>query len=291
MDIKAILMGLAFALMWSSAFTSARIIVADASPLFSLALRFLISGLLGVAIARAMGQSWRLTPAQWYATALFGLCQNALYLGLNFVAMQRIEAGLASIIASTMPLLVALASWLAMGDRLRPLGIAGLIAGLLGVTLIMGARISAGVDLISLALCGLGVLALTFATLAVRGATSGGNFMMIVGLQMLVGSALLFLATPVFETPFVNPNPTWWLAFGYTTLVPGLAATLVWFVLLDRIGAIRAATFHFLNPVFGVAIAALLLGEKIGFQDVIGVVIITLGILAVQISRQHKTIP
>ena len=65
MDLRAIAMGLAFALMWSSAFTSARIIVADASPLYSLALRFLISGLLGIAIAWALGQSWRLTRAQW----------------------------------------------------------------------------------------------------------------------------------------------------------------------------------------------------------------------------------
>ena len=38
MDIRAILMGLAFAVMWSSAFTSARIIVADASPLAALTL-------------------------------------------------------------------------------------------------------------------------------------------------------------------------------------------------------------------------------------------------------------
>ncbi|MCK5502868.1 MAG: DMT family transporter, partial [Tritonibacter mobilis] len=103
MDLRAIAMGLAFALMWSSAFTSARIIVADASPLFSLAMRFLISGLIGVMIARAMGQTWRLTCGQWKATILFGICQNALYLGLNFVAMQWVEASMAAIIASTMP--------------------------------------------------------------------------------------------------------------------------------------------------------------------------------------------
>jgi len=101
MDRRAIFMGIIFALMWSSAFSSARIIVADASPLFSLALRFLISGVLGVAIALWMGQSWRLTRPQWYATILFGVCQNALYLGLNFVAMQTIQASLAAIIAST----------------------------------------------------------------------------------------------------------------------------------------------------------------------------------------------
>ena len=103
MDIRAILMGLAFAVMWSSAFTSARIIVADASPMAALTLRYAISGLLGVGIALALGQSWRLTPAQWRATILFGVLQNAVYLGLNFVAMQTIQASVAAIIASTMP--------------------------------------------------------------------------------------------------------------------------------------------------------------------------------------------
>ncbi|WP_299669469.1 DMT family transporter [uncultured Ruegeria sp.] len=286
MDVRAIAMGLVFALIWSSAFTSARIIVADASPLFSLALRFLISGLLGVAIARAMGQSWNLTRAQWRATILFGVCQNALYLGLNFYAMQTVEASMAAIIASTMPLLVALAGWLLLGDRLRPLGIIGLCAGFAGVALIMGSRIGAGIDLSGIMLCGFGALALTFATLAVRGATSGGNFMMVVGLQMLVGSAALFLAAPIFETIYIHPTLPFVLAFTYTTLFPGLLATLIWFLLLDRIGPIRAATFHFLNPVFGVTIAAILLGEKLGPLDAVGVVITTLGILAVQLSRQ-----
>ncbi|UWQ37292.1 DMT family transporter [Leisingera aquaemixtae] len=288
MDARAIGMGLAFALMWSSAFTSARIIVQDASPLFSLAVRFLISGLIGVAIARALGQTWRLTPGQWRATVIFGICQNALYLGLNFIAMQWIEASLAAIIASTMPLLVALAGWALFGERLRPLGYAGLAAGILGVALIMSTRLSAGVDLLGVGLCVIGVLALTAATLALRGATSGGNFMMVVGLQMLIGSAVLFVAAPLTEEIFVTP--TWRLAaaFTYTTIVPGLTATFIWVLLLNRIGAVRAATFHFLNPVFGVAVASVLLGEKLGPLDLLGVAIVTGGILAVQLARQAE---
>ena len=259
MDMRAIGMGLAFALMWSSAFTSARFIVADASPLLALSLRYLISGLLGVIIARAMGQNWSLTPSQWRATVLFGICQNALYLGLFFVAMQTIEASLAAIIASTMPLLVAIASWIFLGEKLRPLAILGLIAGVIGVALIMGVRIQGGVDLFGLMLCAIGVLALTFATMAVRGATSGGNFLMIVGLQMLVGCVALAVAAFLFETPRINPSWPLLIAFTYTTLLPGLAATLIWFLLVNRIGATRAATFHFLNPFFGVAIAAIFL--------------------------------
>jgi drug/metabolite transporter (DMT)-like permease len=288
MDIRAIAMGLAFAVMWSSAFTSARIIVASAPPLTALSLRFLVSGLIGVLIALALGQSWRLTRAQWRATIIFGICQNALYLGLNFVAMQTIEASLAAIIASTMPLLVGLASWALLGERIGLLGGLGLVAGVIGVAVIMGSRLQGGADLYGLALCVGGVLALTLATLTVRGATSGGNFLMIVGLQMLVGSLVLGVAGLSIET--IQIDWSWQLvaAFLYTTLIPGLAATLVWFKLVNRIGAIKAATFHFLNPFFGVVIAALILSESLGVWDMVGVVVVMIGILAVQLSRQKQ---
>ena len=110
---------------------------------------------------------------------------------------------------------------------------------------------------------------------------------MIVGLQMLIGSAALAVAGLTTETWEVRWSWTLIVAFLYTTLVPGLAATWVWFLLVNRIGTVRAATFHFLNPFLGVAIAAALLGEALGPLDVVGVAIITAGILAVQLSKQR----
>lgn len=286
MDIRALLMGLLFAVMWASAFTSTRMIVTEAPPLLSLSLRFGISGLLGVAIAWAMGQSWRLlSGSQWRAVILLGLCQNALYLGLNWVAMQWIEAGLASIIAATMPLIVAFLGWLLLGERLPPLALAGLALGLLGVSIIMGARLQGGSDLLGIAMCFIAALALAIATLTVRGAAGGGNVMMVVGLQMLVGALSLGLIAPFLESWQVTLNSRMVWAFAYTVLVPGLLATWVWFLLVGRIGATRAATFHFLTPFFGVASGALLLGERFGISDMIGVGIIMAGILAVQMSR------
>ena len=70
--------------------------------------------------------------------------------------------------------------------------------------------------------------------------------------------------------------------------MPGLLATVVWFWLVNRVGATRAATFHFLNPFFGVMVAALLLSEPLGGRDIIGVIVIAGGILAVQLSRQRS---
>jgi len=285
MDIKAILLGLAFAFMWSSAFTSGHIIVSSAPPLMALALRFLISGFIGVLLARYLGQTWKLTRKQWIATFIFGIFQNALYLGLTFVAMQTIEASLAAIVASAMPLMVALLGWVVFKEAINNVGFIGLVAGLFGVLLIMGSRVNTGVDLFGLGICVIGMFGLTFATLAVRGASSGGNLLMIVGLQMLVGSFTLFVVA--LQTETITVNYTWSLlaAFSYTTLVPGLLATWVWFVLVDRIGAVRASTFHFLNPFFGILIAATILGEPITFMDIIGVIIIAIGILAVQLAR------
>ncbi len=280
-------MGLSFALMWSSAFTSARIAVAYASPLAMLSLRFLISGLIAIIIARALGQTARLTRKQWIVVVIFGICQNAIYLGANFMAMQWIEASLAAIIASLLPITVAAASWAFLGERLSKIGIMGLIAGTLGVLIIMGTRLSGGADLLGIALCFIGVAALTIATLLVRGISNSGNVLMIVGLQMLVGSAVLLPSSLLLET--FRLELTWQLlaAFTYTTLVPGLAATLIWFLLVNRVGATRAASFHFLNPFLGVAIAALVISETLTFRDLFGVVIIMGGVFAVQMGRKR----
>ena len=286
MDIRALFLGLSFVVMWSSAFTSARIAVAYMSPLLLLSARFLISGLIAMTIAKLLGQRIALSRKQWGAVVLFGLLQNGVYLGANFVAMQWIEAGLAAIIASMLPLLVALLSWLFFKERLPKLGVAGLFAGLAGVLIIMWSRLSGGADILGVALAFIGVGALGLATLLVRGATSSGNVLMVVGLQMLVACAALFPVSLAFETWRIDWSWQLIAAFTYTTLVPGVLATLVWFTLVQRIGAVRAASYHFLNPFLGVAIAALVVGESLSLQDVIGVLIITLGIIAVQLAKR-----
>lgn len=287
MDIRALVLGTVFAAMWSSAFATARVIVAHAPPLAALSVRFLISGLIAVLVARALGQAWRMTGSQARAVVLFGLCQNAAYLGLNFIAVQWVEASLAVIIAAAMPLMVAALSWALRGERLAPLGVAGLIAGFLGVGLIMGTRLTDGADPLGVVLCVLGALALAVATLTLRGAASGGNLLMVVGLQMLVGAVALGLISAATETLWLAPTPAFFAAFGYQIAVPGLAATLIWFALVRRIGSTRAATFHFLNPFFGVMIAAALLGEVIRPLDLAGVAVTMAGILAVQLSRRE----
>ena len=109
---------------------------------------------------------------------------------------------------------------------------------------------------------------------------------MIVGLQMLVGSITLFPFILIFETWSIKWRTSFLLSFLYSTLVPGLRGTLIWFFLVRRIGHFKAATFHFLNPFFGVLVAAIILSEPLSLRDGIGVTIIMTGILLVQLSRK-----
>ena len=98
MDGKAIAMGTAFALIWASAFTATRFIVHDIPPLTALVVRFAISGAIGVALGHAMGQRIAFSAREWRALAIFGVCQNGLYLGLNWIAMQWLGASSGAII-------------------------------------------------------------------------------------------------------------------------------------------------------------------------------------------------
>jgi len=270
MDFRSILMGVSFSLIWSSAFTSAKILVTAASPLMVLSLRFLISGLLGIAIARMLGQKIQLNREEWTVVVIIGISQNALYLAFNFIAMQWIEASLAAIIASLLPLVVAVVCWVFLGEKTGLNGMLGLTVGFGGVLVIMLDKLSGSSASLGMTLCLIGV----------------ANVVMIVGLQMLVGSITLFPFSLIFETWNIEWSTSFILAFIYTTLVPGLLGTLIWFFLVRRIGPVRAATFHFLNPFFGVLVAALILSEPLSLRDGIGVTIIMAGILLVQLSRK-----
>ena len=100
--------------------------------------------------------------------------------------------------------MVALAGWLFISERLGNSGIVGLILGFSGVMIIMWARLTQGVDVLGLLLCKIGAIALTVATLTLKDASSGGNIMMIVGLQMLVGSSVLAVFCILFEDVYFS---------------------------------------------------------------------------------------
>ena len=289
MDFRSVLMGILFSIIWSSAFTSARILMSNAPPFLVLSLRFLISGILGIAIARLLGQNFNLSKQEWFAVVIIGFCQNVLYLGLNFVALQWIDASMAVIIASLLPLVVATISWTVLGEKPSFIGTLGLVVGISGVMIIMIDKTGDQTKLLGVLLCSVALLALAGATLLLGiYFRSNKNVLMIVGLQMFVGCIILLPCTIILEKWLINWSMIFIISFVYQILMPGVLGTLIWFLLVRRIGATKATAFHFLNPFFGVLIAAAILVEPLSLKDVIAVVIIMIGILVVQLSHSKS---
>jgi drug/metabolite transporter (DMT)-like permease len=182
MDLRALVLGLVFALIWSSAFTSARIIVEAAPPLTALSLRFFLSGLLGIAIALRAGTIHAIDQGAMAGGPDLRHLPERIVSGSEF----RCDADGRGVTGCdhrvVMPLMVAAANWGLFQDKLPAMGVLGLIAGFAGVAIIMADRFGGGADLAGIAMCVLGVAALTVATLSMKSASSdGGNLLMVVG--------------------------------------------------------------------------------------------------------------
>jgi len=265
MDTHSIGLGILFSLIWSSAFTSAKIVVEFSPPFLALGVRFMIAGIIGLLIVRVSGQSIRLnlTKRDWFAIISFGICQNTLYLGLNFFAMKKIDASIAVVIASMLPLIVAVFSSIIKLEKLNKSAILGLTLGAIGVFFVMLNKANSGSDPIGLLLCFFAVISLAIATLIAKySLTKNDNTLAIISFQMLIGSIPLLFISTLTETWIVYWCIELILAFIYTTFVPGLLATFIWFKLVKKIGATKSSSFHFMNPILGVIIAAIVLSEK-----------------------------
>jgi drug/metabolite transporter (DMT)-like permease len=280
---KYIVLGVFFALVWSSAFPSAKIAVEYAPPFLILSIRFLFSGCLAVLLAKAMGQSINFNRQDWALIIAFGIIQNSLYLGLIFLALTKIDASVSVIIASILPLTIALFSWIFFGVKMWYSRFYGLIIGFFGVLVIMAKRIQTESEIIGILLCFIALLATTSANLILSKINmQGRNMLMIVGLQMLVGCMVLLPISFFFEEWVVQWQISFVAAFLYISIFPGILAPLIWFYLQKEIGTVRFSTFHFLNPFFGVLLSLILIGETLNTSDIIGLFVVTLGLYLVQ---------
>ena len=287
MNLKSLLMGLIFILFWSSAFTSAKILVSNSPPLLILGIRFLLTGFIGILINNIFFDKIRFNHNDWKFILSFGICQNTLYLGLNFLAMDQIDAYLAVIVASLLPIFVAIISFILKKNKIYFLSIIGILIGFLGCSIILVPKITVNFNLYGLTLCLIAVIALAMATLIIKdGFSKKEQLLPFVSIQMVVGGIPLLLLSLIFEEWTINFSNSFIVAFIYTCFFPGLIATMIWFNLVKRIGVIMASSFHFLTPPTGVVIAYIVLNEKLNINDIFGILFITIALITIHQSNK-----
>jgi drug/metabolite transporter (DMT)-like permease len=271
-----------FCLLWSFAFIAGKIGVTDCPPLILLAARFLLAGILILAIA-AFRRDASLSARDVAVFAVLGLANNALYLGLGYTGLQSVSAGLGGLIVSANPVFTAALAALFLGERLTWRKVAGLLLGILGVGLIVWHRMSVGTDSLHGILFTLASLAsivagtILFKVLAPKGSLWIGN-----GVQNLAaGVVLVPFAYGFADVGDIVPSARLVAAFVFLVFGGSILAYLLWFHLLKVCGATAASAYHFLMPPLAMLFAWMVLGEHVEFRDLLGVVPVVLGIYLV----------
>lgn len=277
-------LALLFCFLWASAFTAGKISLADAPPLLVLGLRFTSAGLLLVVLA-----AWREGRAGLGSggkailiAAGLGLLNNAIYLGFSYHAMERISSGLVSVIISTNPVLTGLLAALVLRERLGAKRLLGFALGLAGVWWLLRHRVAMGDDPLGLAYALAAVFSMVLGTVLFKRYGGGLGLVWTTGVQCLAaGLVLLPLGLVLEGLDRVNPSPTFLASMAYQVVVVSVGAYLIWMLLLRRVSAGAASSYHFLIPPIGLGLGWLLLQEPVAPGDLIGCLPVILGIYLV----------
>ena len=269
-----------YVFLWATAFVPSRVLARGAPPLGILAIRFLLAGGILLAIAAALRLPIPRDRRTWLRLFVLGLGGNALYLGMTYVALRHLSAGMGSIIASTNPLILALLAPSLLGEPLTRRKLIGLVLGFAGVVLAMHARAgsqTARLQDVMLALGG--VLAFVFSNIAYKRMSERPHPLVLNGGQLLcAGIALIPAALALEGVPDVTwTGPLVW-SLVYLVLVLSVGASMLWFWILQHGEASRVSAYFFLTPAFGLLLAAILLNEQLTPLDGASLAVIGTGL-------------
>ncbi|MDQ4059875.1 MAG: EamA family transporter, partial [Pseudomonadota bacterium] len=132
-----------FVLIWSTGYIVAKFGVPYAEPFTFLALRFIFSIAVLLAVALVTGAPWPRTWAETGHALVSGVLIHGLYLGGVWWAIARgLPAGIAALIVGLQPLLTALMARRMLGEAMRPAQWLGILAGFLGVGLVLAPKLA-----------------------------------------------------------------------------------------------------------------------------------------------------
>ncbi len=278
-----------FVLLWSTGFIGAKYALPYGEPFVLLGLRLLIASALLAGLA-GLTRSERLrTRAQYGRSATTGVLLHAAYLGGVFWAIDHgFPAGVASVVVSLQPVLVAICAGVVLDERLGWLQWAGLLLGVVGVGLVLEPGLTVG------GLTSAGVLA---CVVALSGGTAGtlhqkrygGGIPLLSGtaVQYAAASAVLLLAAAGTESFAIDWSWQLVAALAWLVVVLSLGAVLLLLFLLKRGTASGVSSLFYLVPPATAVEAYLLFGEKLAVLSLIGIVVATVGVALA--SRRTRT--
>jgi drug/metabolite transporter (DMT)-like permease len=253
--------------IWGSTYLAIRHAVETIPPLATAGVRHLIAGL--ILFTWAGGWRVRLTRAEWGASVVVGVLFFLVGHGTLHWAEQIVPSGIAALLVATEPLWVAVLMPPAQGARFTPRVVGGLLAGLVGVALLVPPESlqRGSAQLVGVAAILVGALSWSLGIWYSARAPLPRDPFLRAGTTLLCGAALLLVSSVVAgETARLDVGAISMASLAglaYLIVFGSVVAFSAYYWLLQRRPATLVATHTFVNPVVAVLLGWLLAGEAL----------------------------
>lgn len=282
-------------ILWGSAFPCIKIGYAlfeipsgdTASQILFAGIRFTLAGILAWIFGSVIAKKPMIPEKKAYGKiALLNLFQTVLQYLFFYVGLAHTTGVKSSVIKGADVFLCILASSLVFKlEKLTAKKIIGCIIGMTGVIIInlAGGSIDASITLLGEGFIVFSMIAHTMSSVLIKIFSKEHNPVMLSSFQFALGGIIMTICGLMFggTLPVVTAKGIMMLI--YMALISSVAYSL-WSVLLKYNPVSRISVFGFMNPVFGVILSALLLGETeqaLSINAVIALALICTGIIIV----------
>ncbi|MEM7587883.1 MAG: drug/metabolite exporter YedA [Acidobacteriota bacterium] len=279
--------------IWGSTYLGIRFAIETIPPFIMAGLRFLSAGVVLFAVARWQGAG-RPAGSHWRSAAIIGVLLLVSGNGVLTWAEQYVASGVAALIVATVPLwMVVIDAFAPGGSRPGPAIILGLVLGLAGIAILIGPAELGGapVDLVgALAIC-LASISWAFGSIYSRSAPQSPSTLQNVGMQMLIGGALMLVGGYAFgerlDPAAVSERSAWALA--YLSLFGGVVSYSAYVWLLKVSTPAKVATYAYVNPVVAVVLGWALAGEELGPRVFLATAAVVGAVILLTLSRDRAS--
>jgi drug/metabolite transporter (DMT)-like permease len=280
--------------VWGSTYLGIRYAVETIPPLFVAGFRHLIAG--GLLFGWCWWRGLRPTKKQWSASIVLATLFFLIGHGTLHWAQQTLPSGTAAFLIATEPIFVAIILMATKHARITPSLLIGLLLGLLGVALIIGADFRTDRShLISSVAVLIGAGSWSIGIVYSRSASLHPDSRMAAAMSLLAGAVMLLLAGIVTgegaHLSVASVSVKSLLALGYLAIAGSLLAYSAYFWLLDRYPPTLIATHTYVNPLVALVLGWSIAGEVLSASFVFGGLIIVAAIALVgrATSRDNQT--
>lgn len=255
------------AAIWGASFLFTRVSAAEFGPMATAGIRVSVAALFLTPLLLARGQ-WPALQKHWKKIFFLGMLNSGIPFACFAYALLSITSGLSALLNATVPLFGAVVAWVWLKDRPHGLKIIGLLIGFVGVAMLAWGKASFKPDASGLS-SGWAVVACLVATLCYGISASytrrylGGVSSLVVATGSQIGATLGLALPALWFWPHQMPSLTAWLALLAVGVLCTGVAYVLFFRLIDKMGAAKSLTVTFLIPVFAVVYGVIFLHETV----------------------------